>query len=272
MPDAPLQTDSLHCPDCGYNLFGIESDRCPECGLTIDRSILGDSRIPWVHRGRIGRIRAFWRTVILATARPRILAQEVNRPVSYIDAIKFRRVCLVLAWLPLVTAVAVVWGIIEIPMHAWERVGLALICGFSTWVYLLCITGLPSLFSHPRTLPVLRQNRAVALSFYCAGPLAWMILPTVVLCISFVMLDGPNSLFGEAETLLVIGYALLGLLFAAHFGSSFVLLKHATLCSVARRWTMDICLVSAWIGLFWIIAIGIPMIAIYITVVVLSLL
>ena len=25
-----------HCPDCGYSLRGLTSDRCPECGLVLD--------------------------------------------------------------------------------------------------------------------------------------------------------------------------------------------------------------------------------------------
>lgn len=272
MSDSSIQTDSLHCPDCGYNLFGIESDRCPECGLTIDRSIVGDSRIPWVHRRRIGRIRAFWRTVILATARPRILAQEVNRPVSYTDAIKFRRVCLVLAVAALLGLIGVIVGIVDIPMSWRDRVVLIVLCGFSAWLYLLSVTGLPSLFFRPPALSVLRQNRAVALSFYSAGPLAWMIVPAIVLGIAAFLFDAPNQWFFLAETMVVVGFGLLGVLLAAQASSSFRLLKHATLCSVGRRYAMNISLALAWFVLFWMIAIGIPMIAVYIGVVVQSLL
>ena len=29
---ASSSADDLYCPDCGYNLRGITSDRCPECG------------------------------------------------------------------------------------------------------------------------------------------------------------------------------------------------------------------------------------------------
>ena len=30
------QLDFPQCPDCDYSLIGVESDRCPECGLGID--------------------------------------------------------------------------------------------------------------------------------------------------------------------------------------------------------------------------------------------
>jgi len=272
MPDETLQTDSLHCPDCGYNLFGIASDRCPECGLSIDRSILGESRLPWNHRQSIGRVRAFLRTVVLATFRPRKIAQEINRPVDYAGALKFRRICLAVAMLPILVAIpAMIWGS-DLRMDWPQRVGLAVVCGFSTWLYLLCITGLPSLFFHPNTLSTLRQNRAVALSFYAAAPLTWMLLPAILfgVCV-LMMMNGPNQWFFDAEPLLVVAFVLLGSQFIMQASSSFILLKHTTLCSATRRWAMDICLVIAWIVLFWIVAIGIPAIVIYLAVVVESL-
>jgi len=272
MPEEALQTDSLHCPDCGYNLFGIASDRCPECGLSIDRSILGESRLAWSHRRRIGRVRAFLRTNVLVTFQPRRIALEVNRPVNYADAQKFRHLCILLAWLPLVAVVLWIAWMSDTPMSWWERLCFAIICGFSTWLYFLAITGLPSLFFHPKTLPTVRQNRAVALSFYAAAPLAWMLMPAIILGVSGIMMNGPNLWFFEAETLMVVALVLLGVIFAMQASSSVILLKHATHCSATRRWTMDICLVIAWIVLFGIVGVGIPAIAIYLAVLVQSLL
>lgn len=272
MSDSSLQTDSLHCPACGYNLFGIGSERCPECGLAIDRSILGDSRIPWTHRRRIGRIRAFWRTVMLATFRPAIIAQDINCTVGYPDAIRFRRVAVLVATAALLAPIGVIAWLIEIPMDRWQRVALAAILAFAAWVYLMCMSGLPSLFFRPPDLPVLRQNRAVALSFYATGPLAWMFLPAIVLSICAVMFDAPNAWFYPAETMVVVGFGLLGLLVAAHGSSSYRLLKYSTLCSAGRRFAMNISLAIAWLALFWIIAVGIPTIVIYFAVVVQSLL
>src|SRR5690349_18858272 len=78
----------LYCAQCGYHLRGITSDRCPECGLPIDHELT--SRIPWVYRRHIGRVRAYLRTVRLATLNAKLLAAEVARPVSYSDAQRFR--------------------------------------------------------------------------------------------------------------------------------------------------------------------------------------
>jgi hypothetical protein len=30
--------DETRCPDCEYDLTGLDPDRCPECGRAIDRS------------------------------------------------------------------------------------------------------------------------------------------------------------------------------------------------------------------------------------------
>src|SRR4051812_29675363 len=60
-PDALTNADALpadaglFCLGCGYDLRGLSGDtaRCPECGLAIDRTVGGASRIPWAHRARI---------------------------------------------------------------------------------------------------------------------------------------------------------------------------------------------------------------------------
>src|SRR3954452_7751839 len=79
----------LFCPDCGYDLRGIASERCPECGWVIDRTLLGASAIPWVGRERIGRWRAYWRTVWMATFSNKRLAMESVRPIEWRDARRF---------------------------------------------------------------------------------------------------------------------------------------------------------------------------------------
>src|SRR5688572_21051733 len=97
----------LFCPTCGYNLRGIESDRCPECGREIDRSTLAVSKIPWVHRQEIGGVRAYFKTLVMATFRPRRIGEEAVRPVNYRDAQRFRWTTVAVVYLPLlVMAVA----------------------------------------------------------------------------------------------------------------------------------------------------------------------
>lgn len=63
----------LYCPHCGYNLCGIDSGRCPECGEPFDRATASISRIPWMHRPEIGRIKGWWRTVWMVTWKARVV-------------------------------------------------------------------------------------------------------------------------------------------------------------------------------------------------------
>jgi len=58
------------CPECGYSLRGLTSDRCPECGepfpttqRTFRRWAL--RRIPWDRRHRSSLVRAYFATVFL---------------------------------------------------------------------------------------------------------------------------------------------------------------------------------------------------------------
>jgi len=75
--------EDIFCPQCNYNLRGIETRRCPECGLEFDPAKLRTSAIPWIHRQEIGWFRAYWRTAWLFTAKTKLFAEELCRPVSY---------------------------------------------------------------------------------------------------------------------------------------------------------------------------------------------
>src|SRR5258706_15900939 len=68
MVDEAVDRD-VYCPHCAYNLRGVASSQCPECGQTVDRTILAQSILPWAQRKRLGWIRAYWRTVWLAVVR-----------------------------------------------------------------------------------------------------------------------------------------------------------------------------------------------------------
>src|SRR4051794_27433393 len=96
----------LPCPHCGYNLHGIESTRCPECGKEVDRSMLTGRRIAWENRREIGRVRAYLRTAVAFTFRPSHSARESRRDVAYADAVRFRLVTVALASLPVVSIAA----------------------------------------------------------------------------------------------------------------------------------------------------------------------
>ncbi|MGE5607957.1 MAG: hypothetical protein ACM359_01775 [Bacillota bacterium] len=200
------QVQELYCPVCNYNLFGIKSSRCPECGQEFDRLELAQPQIPWLYRRQVGWIKAYWQTAFQATFRVRKLARESAKPVSYRDARLFRWVTLLWVYLCL-AGVAVAGHFLTWPRgdvdqlfswlslnasYSWWgglRVWLGLVVAPGSFVlsllavllFLMAATGVPGWFFHPSSLPRVRQNRAVALSQYACAPLAWV--PVLMLLI-----------------------------------------------------------------------------------------
>jgi hypothetical protein len=130
-------TAILLCPGCGYDLRGIDSDRCPECGVEIDRAHGLVSQIPWEHRKQLGKWRAYFKTVAIAMVRPARLAAEMSRPVRFDDARRFARRTAVLAWLPLALTTIWLWlasmklPVVPMPMSSspgeWRWTGIGIL-------------------------------------------------------------------------------------------------------------------------------------------------
>ena len=184
-----LPAEDMYCPECGYNLRGLTSGRCPECGLLLDFIDAPTSFIPWVQRKERGRIRAYVLTVLLAIFRNRLFCREIFRPMSYIDAQRFRWTTVLLVMLVLGP---VMLG--HLMRHPKVRSLTRTPSGFVTEVrdadwsleaklvggpaatiglllFLLVLTGIPSYFFHPRHLSTEQQNRTLALSYYAGAAL-----------------------------------------------------------------------------------------------------
>jgi hypothetical protein len=112
-PGRAIEVDKF-CESCGYNLRGQTARNCPECGrpFAAAAAAAGPGRIPWERPpspGGAGRLRAYWATVELATFRPALLADEIDRGVSQSSARQFRRVTLALGMPTAVAVVGWVW-------------------------------------------------------------------------------------------------------------------------------------------------------------------
>ncbi len=167
---APLPVGIL-CPDCGYDLRGSTSERCPECGFLLEPLRAGESQVPWSHRGQLGWFKAYWKTVWLVTRRPKRFCVEATRPVSYPDSQSFRWVTIVHVYVSSLIG-ALAW-ILE--GSSWRIGGFPWILGgllFCSLALPVLLPGLASYFFQPRHLTVEQQSRAIALSYYAWAPLA----------------------------------------------------------------------------------------------------
>ena len=178
----------LPCPHCGYDLRGIHSDRCPECGETFERSALRAAYLPWEcrRRGGGGWIAAYVKTALLFTLRP---SQTIGRigPDSYRHGVRFRAVTVALVSAPILIAM-LVWFFRWLPEPRWEvwpdvrmaEDGRSLFRAPGSFaVSLACVvpivalvTGAPEYFFRSKRLSPAEQGRAVALLQYACAPLA----------------------------------------------------------------------------------------------------
>lgn len=183
------------CPDCDYDLRGSTSARCSECGFDLHLLRTQESQIPWVHRARLGRWRAYWRTVAYVIFRPRRFAIELNRPVSPRDARRFWLV----TWLHVVATLAAGFGAMAYHALWYDTPAWADgsgIVGLLIALWLSIVLG-PAPFIAAavfRSAPPWdeRQDRAAALSLYAWAPFAGVLLSAV--CVVLTMLLGDAHL------------------------------------------------------------------------------
>ena len=276
----------LFCPECGYSLRGIDDvDRCPECGHALDRARLVASNIPWTHRHDIGAIRAYWRTVWLVLRHPSRAAADVARPVSFDDAQTFRRATVLLAMIgPLAL---LTWLVVEvvtgrpIAMSSTTlpavRVGWLLeillvpVIIVAFYAFLLAASGVASYFFHPKYLPIERQNRAVALSYYAAAPMALTTISVMTMSLALLALELFSGNAIVSGVLLGLGAAVPVIQVLASIVAPLRMMQRTTHCSVGRVIFAALALPILWALLAAIVAIGIPAAYVFVAAVIMSL-
>lgn len=303
-PSTAASEEDLYCPECGYNLHALHGiERCPECGLKIDREGFARSRIPWVHRRHVGRIRAYWRTIWLATLRPKEIAAEASRRVSYPDAQRFRYVTAFIAAAPVIAGLVATmiwygsaalfsfinpatfpgWAMGGQPSAAFDVLipwdaGATLPPVIPLCVLLVSVfvTGVASYWFHPRSMPVVRQNRAVALSYYGCGPLALVSIPVLAAIGVAVMreagLDNQANRAWAVMRVLEITAFLTGLLvLGATWRATMTLLRRTTESSTLRRMLAGALIPVKWLLLAALVLFAVPWVTGFIRLVIGSL-
>ena len=210
--DAPL------CPVCGYDLRGTDGDRCSECGSTIDRESLKTSGFPWAHRREIGRVWAYIKTVWMVTIGSRKLKYEASRPQELRDGRSFARVTAVILAIGMVApfAAAVVaaglgslgvqpqdmlTGWLQDVLVPWSSgITILPVVPLALVLFAFYLTGAQRRLFRFKDVPTRRQERATAIAYYSAAPLAWL-LPA--------MLCGMPEVYSTVAASIVAAYLFL---------------------------------------------------------------
>lgn len=206
----------------------------------------------------------------------------MNRPVSFADAQRFRHVTVLLAWVPLGISCAVERSarFDLFPSRATNGLGLgwwmeafAVVAAlFACWLALYLVSGAGSYFFHPRSLPIVRQNRAVALSYYACAPLAWLWLPAV-LSWGAAGIDSGHYRDGTERLVRPLALGAFALLIAIVLLCWFRvigLMRRVTHCGPGRVLGAIVYLPLAW-GLLFAVCGAIPVAVLYVALVILSL-
>jgi len=225
IPSQPVggSPSELYCIQCGYNLRGLASNRCPECGTPTAHS--ASTVIPWQQRKALERIRTFWRTLVLATFRPGKLATASQMPVDFSASRRFRWIVSALAALP-----AIIWfgafvnqergtGFLDIVQrpgfvpgidaagpeaHWWWQFAVIWSAGatflpvipLGIVIGLFMATGMTGLVAYMTKATELLRTRARAISEYTCAPLTFLAIPSA----TYVLLD----LLPERDTLYLL--------------------------------------------------------------------
>jgi hypothetical protein len=177
-PAAAIEGD-LYCPECGYNLRTLTSDRCPECGYDIQIVRQRQTQIPWVYRDNKGAFRAYWKTVWMVTFQHKRFCLEISRPVDLAHARWFRWVTVLHAYLP-VMLVTLAVAAPDPGVFTAETCVSTGVFHVGIMAFILALTAIPYYGLRHRDVPLEQQHRAAVLMLYASGPLAWMFVAALL--------------------------------------------------------------------------------------------
>ena len=292
-PPAVPADRPLLCGGCGFDLRATTADRCPECGRLFDPAHLIAALIPWERRKYTGRVGAYAATVLLVTFLPWRVADKVAMPVSLRDAVRFRRVSVLLGLLSLLG--------LGLVMQPWARRAFAQVSHWrdewgrllandvSFWIAaaglllgLSAASRVGAAFFTPRALPEPRRRRAAAVSHYASGVLAWAPLVVTAWSVTLYLhqLDPHNvpehsresefaAAIWERLTPFVLGVA--ASVGPVWLWSTLALLKRSTGCGWGRVAAAAVVLPPTWVGLILLTPLALELVAAFVALVWLSL-
>jgi hypothetical protein len=248
------------CPNCDYDLRGLSSNRCPECGLLVGN--VGALVVPWEFGARMGRTRALWRTIRLATFHPRRLACAIEGAMDRSAALKFQwTVAAIASAVPMLLLGAAMrhligLGIFDLYQRQWDWSQAAQsrswepqllwlagatcipILPIGAFVTFLLAAGSARMWFGGRALLPERRERGKCLASYACAPLAWSVIPAMLFA-GFLILtlwDLDQREWIDSISM-ILRYAAIGTAVAilgAWWNTSLRLLHRATGCGLGK--------------------------------------
>jgi len=262
------------CIGCGYNLRGLTSEQCPECGLRIDTA--GGAAVAWEARREIGTVSAFWRTMMEGMFHESRLAGAVARPVDSASALRFRLIISVLAALPVsvlfwvITAVLGGTGFLSVwqpdrpswPFTAqfpewWElpilwSAGaiLRVVLPIGAFITVFLWTGILGYWVRAEGMSDERRKRAQAMSAYVSAPLALAVIPTAAFAVVWTTWEWNGYFIWKiCAGFLIFGYASCGIIVAIYQRNAVKLISTLT----HEGWVRKVCSIVG-LPICWLLA------------------
>jgi hypothetical protein len=214
----------------------------------------------------------------MATFKPRRLAGSSAGPVDFAESEKFRWIVVALAALPLVVVLVVVihivggsgflsavgvtplsnWGSgMSSPNFLWQLrfiwsagATLAPVASIAIVLALMVCTGASKYWFRPNSLPIERQNRAMAISGYTCAPLAWLFIPAfAAIGFCFLFRDPQDFGLGVMSAALQLTFFIsLPAILLLWWWNTLRMMAGATHCGAGRMAAAGALLPLMWVG------------------------
>ena len=234
--------------------------------------------MPWEQRRHIGRVRAYLRTVWLASVHPTRAAEKIDRPMSVPAARSFRRVVwsidmFVIAMAATAAHFRMAHFLATTSGYSWapgtQRLFVStpsLIAAFlGLSIGLWAAMWLPDALFRSRRLTERSQSRALAMSAYACVSLGWVPLPIgLILCTSPRVLASWSTPHWLDMTGGIVAVAWLILIALQWWVVTILLMRLSTACGYRKMLTAAVLLPAAWVVLiFGTLAAGVIGVALF---------
>jgi hypothetical protein len=259
--------EGLLCARCGYDLRGLPSTCCPECGLPFDPSEVPPVDVPWLRRRQIGTFRAYFTTVWRVLLHPVQFGEQVWRigDVRPPEAEAFARFTIAVATLctTIVTCGPIAQAMTEPSRSTWATLFVASLITASAAFVFFFIATLRLQINPARGTRQHRLRFARMQNYACAGLGLIVVLPVMLLFVAVAEITGISTpgapvMLAASGLLAVIGWLAGAMMFHAFGGRLGAALTIRYLVVTMILWILALIMAATTFGLLMIVVQSMP--------------